>query len=279
MNKLSPWAIFLIVAGMLSCACPVRAESATAVPVVPIGITSCGISGWPAYLSTAMSAGHMKIAFVNHGVKIARKVVFDIHEGAISRGQWTDVGTFSANVPISTTFQIPDDGPIGDPKGLTCSVLAVTYDDGSRWEAKNAVYVVEKQPDAPAMIRRCVVSHFIANDPYHNLLVYLSFRDTTGQVLTAVKFRFTFFDAFNAKIGEAFGIVSGTFSPGVIIKPAHVGTTFEDSPNSPAWRYFFGPEPTKNSAGTMLPADIARSSCSIAEARFADGTIWKVAAP
>lgn len=102
----------------------------------PIQVASCALDPQVAQrgfgtVDIPTDAG-LTISFVNRDPKTVQSVTFDVNDGGTT-SQVVDKGTFSNGVQINQSLVTPQ---LIGASGVTCSVQAVAFSDGSVWQAQ-----------------------------------------------------------------------------------------------------------------------------------------------
>jgi len=130
----------------------------------------------------------------------------------------------------------------------------------------------------PVAIIACDVDAGDTRQSDYNMTVGVSFKNSSEQTITAVKFDFNLLDTFGNTLSTQNGTVTGSFAPGILIQPRRVvgGSMLQLTPNtmvsrtqnttSPAWY-------VRNTFGR----DLSNVRCGLNAVRFADGTLWNPA--
>lgn len=125
---------------------------------------------------------------------------------------------------------------------------------------------IPAQASSPIQIISC---NFDAGDKRqsdYNMTVGVTFENVGSQVVTAVKFDFILLDSFGSTLSTQHGVIAGTFSPGVVIKPRYLidGSLWLHNQlvTSPGWYI-------RNTFGR----DFDSLRCEPSQVRFADGTV------
>lgn len=121
---------------IVACVCFAGRGIALAQKHNPITISQCFITQ-PKPLSK--TAGGTQIDYVNNGTKTATNVIFAVgYRNAQEHflRKVTDVGTFAPGNPVQHHFSLYNDVTYAGTKPSSCSAIAVTFSDGSRWTAR-----------------------------------------------------------------------------------------------------------------------------------------------
>jgi hypothetical protein len=124
---------------------------------------------------------------------------------------------------------------------------------------------------SPVQVVECHYAPPLGGGYGSQVQVAIPFINVGTQTLTAVKFEMDLLDSFGSVIQREYGIVRGTFSPGVRIDPARpplggLSGTFEyqDNPGNAAFLI-----------DVANPRDTVQVSCSVNVVLFDDGATWQ----
>jgi hypothetical protein len=217
----------------------------------------------------------ISVEFQNNSDKQIIAVHVDIFESGVGKGGHTFEGAFSPGADVSKVYLDPDAARIADPAGLSCVVTFARFSSGEGWHAASALANIINQPESPVTIRDCSVSAMAGDAPDYNERIFVTFMNSSDKPITAIKFQFALFDAFETHLTSVTGTVYGHFSAQAVVEPYTNSGGEVYNASSPAWRYYFGPGSKDSVFRSIGPTDIATSKCSVLDVRFEDGTIWK----
>jgi hypothetical protein len=120
----------------VACVCIVAPGIVWAQKKNPITISQCFITQ-PKPLSKTASG--TQIDYVNNGSKTATNIIFAVgYRNAQEHfvRKVTDVGNFAPGQSVQHHFSLYNDVTYAGTKTASCSAIAVTWSDGTRWTAR-----------------------------------------------------------------------------------------------------------------------------------------------
>lgn len=117
------------------CVCVATPSIVLAATHNPITISQCFVIQPKALSKTA---GGTQIDFVNNGPKTATNIIFAVgYRNAQEHflRKVTDSGSFAPGQPVQHHYALYNDVTYSGAKTSSCSAVAVTFSDGTRWTA------------------------------------------------------------------------------------------------------------------------------------------------